>query len=124
MSRPWQLHGCAAFMVVLALACAPTSAASTGGLEYGSANAAQQPSPGGVDPTQPLPPLPGTPEPDPLPGQVATVGPDGLATAPAGAPAVVSAIIAAANRIATTPYIWGGGHRRWEDRGYEWFAGI
>ena len=28
-------------------------------------------------------------------------------------------IIAAGNRIAKTKYIWGGGHRRWEDRGYD-----
>ena len=26
---------------------------------------------------------------------------------------------AAANRIATKPYIWGGGHGRWWDRGYD-----
>src|SRR4051812_43417217 len=32
------------------------------------------------------------------------------AVAPASAPAVVKQVIAAANRIRTTPYIWGGGH--------------
>ena len=42
-----------------------------------------------------------------------------VAVAPPGAPAVVQQIIAAGNRIARTPYIWGGGHRRWEDRGYD-----
>ena len=31
----------------------------------------------------------------------------------------MQAIIAAGNRIAKTRYIWGGGHRRWEDRGYD-----
>jgi hypothetical protein len=117
MSRPRQLHGCAAFLAVLALACAPAAGASNGGHEY--ANAAQQPAPGGADATEPLPPLPGTPEPDPLPGQVATVDADGKATAPEGAPAIVGAIIAAGNRIATRRYVWGGGHRRWEDRGYD-----
>ena len=43
----------------------------------------------------------------------------GRAVAPASAPAEVKAVIAAANRIATKPYIWGGGHRRWWDRGYD-----
>ena len=42
-----------------------------------------------------------------------------MAVAPPGAPAVVQQIIAAGNRIAKTRYIWGGGHRRWEDRGYD-----
>lgn len=31
----------------------------------------------------------------------------------------VAAMIAAGNRIATTPYIYGGGHRSFEDRGYD-----
>ncbi|HEY1855668.1 MAG TPA: hypothetical protein VGG40_13875 [Solirubrobacterales bacterium] len=43
----------------------------------------------------------------------------GRAIAPASAPAAVKAVIAAANRIRTTPYIWGGGHGRWLDRGYD-----
>lgn len=38
---------------------------------------------------------------------------------PAGAPARVKAVIAAANRIRTKPYIWGGGHARWYDNGYD-----
>jgi len=41
------------------------------------------------------------------------------AIAPAGAPAVVKQVIAAANRIRATPYLWGGGHARWWDRGYD-----
>jgi hypothetical protein len=28
-------------------------------------------------------------------------------------------VIAAANRICTRPYVWGGGHGRWWDRGYD-----
>ena len=28
-------------------------------------------------------------------------------------------MIAAANRIRTKPYVWGGGHGRWWDRGYD-----
>ncbi len=41
------------------------------------------------------------------------------AIAPANAPAAVKRVIAAANRIRTTPYIWGGGHGRWQDSGYD-----
>jgi hypothetical protein len=38
---------------------------------------------------------------------------------PKSAPARVKAVIAAANKIRTKPYIWGGGHARWWDRGYD-----
>jgi hypothetical protein len=38
---------------------------------------------------------------------------------PRSAPPRVKAVIAAANRIRTKPYIWGGGHARWWDRGYD-----
>jgi hypothetical protein len=44
---------------------------------------------------------------------------DGRAIAPPGAPAEVKAAIAAANRIAGTPYVWGGGHESWRSRGYD-----
>lgn len=53
------------------------------------------------------------------PGMVATVGADGLATAPALAPPAVQAVIAAGNKIATMPYLYGGGHGKWEDVGYD-----
>ena len=38
---------------------------------------------------------------------------------PKAAPARVKAVIAAANRIRTKPYIYGGGHGKWWDRGYD-----
>ena len=41
------------------------------------------------------------------------------AIAPAGAPAAVKRVIAAANHIRTLPYVWGGGHGRWQDSGYD-----
>jgi hypothetical protein len=41
------------------------------------------------------------------------------AVAPANAPLAVKRVIAAANRIRTLPYIWGGGHGRWQDAGYD-----
>jgi hypothetical protein len=44
---------------------------------------------------------------------------DERAIAPLDAPPAVKQVIAAANRIRATPYIWGGGHARWWDRGYD-----
>jgi cell wall-associated NlpC family hydrolase len=41
------------------------------------------------------------------------------AIAPLNAPSVVKKVIAAANHIRTLPYIWGGGHGRWQDSGYD-----
>ena len=49
----------------------------------------------------------------------ATINPDGTATAPAGAPAVVSQMIAAANQIIGTPYVYGGGHQSFSAAGYD-----
>ena len=49
----------------------------------------------------------------------AYLGSDGLAVAPASAPAEVQAIIEAGNEIATKPYKYGGGHTRWNDSGYD-----
>jgi peptidoglycan hydrolase-like protein with peptidoglycan-binding domain len=53
------------------------------------------------------------------PGSKATIGPDGLAIAPADAPDQVKQIIAAGNAIATKPYHYGGGHGKWDDTGYD-----
>ena len=49
----------------------------------------------------------------------ATLGADGKAIAPAGAPPEVVAVIAAANEIVGKPYKYGGGHGDWEDSGYD-----
>jgi cell wall-associated NlpC family hydrolase len=53
------------------------------------------------------------------PGPNATLGADGKAIAPAGAPPEVVAVIAAANEIVGKPYRYGGGHGDWEDSGYD-----
>ena len=83
---------------------------------------AQAPAPdksGGAAFQEPTPP----PPPDPVnlvvPGSVAQLMPDGSAAAPADAPAEVQQAIWAANKIQDKPYIYGGGHRRFEDRGYD-----
>ena len=132
LARP--LVSVLAALAAVALLTAPAHAAgSNGGVQYGQASQSPVPNPGGVDPTQPVPdpldPLtdPTTPDPTapltpvdpPQLGQVAKLLSTGVAIAPIGAPIAVRRIIAAANRIATTKYVWGGGHRRWDDRGYD-----
>lgn len=60
------------------------------------------------------------PTPATHPGLQAVISADGrTAVAPAGAPLEVQKAIWAANRITTKPYLYGGGHRRWRDRGYD-----
>ena len=44
---------------------------------------------------------------------------NGRAIAPLDAPPAVKSVIAAANKIRTKPYVFGGGHGRWWDRGYD-----
>ena len=53
------------------------------------------------------------------PGQEAQVLSESEASAPASAPAAVQEVVAAGNSIATTPYIWGGGHGSFESEGYD-----
>jgi hypothetical protein len=43
----------------------------------------------------------------------------GMLIPPKSAPPRVKQVIWAADRIRTKPYIWGGGHARWWDRGYD-----
>jgi cell wall-associated NlpC family hydrolase len=68
--------------------------------------------PGGVASTTPETTTPTGP-----PGKAMLV--NGRAIPPANAPAAVKKVIAAANKIRTKPYIYGGGHGRWWDRGYD-----
>jgi cell wall-associated NlpC family hydrolase len=65
--------------------------------------------PGGVSST--------TTEPTAPPGKAILV--NGRAVPPADAPPAVKRVIAAANKIRTKPYIYGGGHARWWDAGYD-----
>jgi hypothetical protein len=44
---------------------------------------------------------------------------DGSLVPPKSAPPRVKAVIAAANKIRSKPYVFGGGHARWWDRGYD-----
>jgi hypothetical protein len=43
----------------------------------------------------------------------------GKAVLPRTSQEAVKQVVKAANRIRTTPYVWGGGHARWWDRGYD-----
>ena len=71
--------------------------------------------PGGVSSTTPeAPPTTETTAPA---GKAIIVG--GRAIPPADAPPAVKKVIAAANKIRTKPYIYGGGHGRWWDAGYD-----
>jgi cell wall-associated NlpC family hydrolase len=72
--------------------------------------------PGGVSTYSPEPaPEPATPT---APAGKAVIV-RGRAVAPLDAPAPVRRAIAAANKIRAKPYIWGGGHGRWWDAGYD-----
>jgi peptidoglycan hydrolase-like protein with peptidoglycan-binding domain len=60
-----------------------------------------------------------TTQPPQVAGDQATLTSDGLAQVPADAPPQVAKFIAAANRIAHTPYRLGGGHAHWKDSAYD-----
>jgi peptidoglycan hydrolase CwlO-like protein len=63
-------------------------------------------------------PVTGTPAPL-TPGQSASYISESQASVPSEAPSAVAGAIEAANSIATTPYIWGGGHGSFESSGYD-----
>jgi hypothetical protein len=44
---------------------------------------------------------------------------NGVVIPPKSAPGRIKAVIAAANKISRKPYIYGGGHARWWDKGYD-----
>ena len=92
--------------VLLALLATALVAASPGARAWAA-------SPGGLSATSSSV----SPEPSAPPGRALLVG--GRAVAPIDAPPAVKRVIAAANQIRTKPYIWGGGHGRWWDRGYD-----
>jgi peptidoglycan hydrolase CwlO-like protein len=60
----------------------------------------------------------GTPAPL-TPGETANFISESQASVPSAAPSAIAAAIEAANSIATTPYIWGGGHGSFSSPGYD-----
>jgi cell wall-associated NlpC family hydrolase len=109
----------AALLVVLPARAGAATRNATGGTSYpsspaggtaGKAQASQQaPAPTASTPATTVVP----------PTAAATVGTDGLAVVPAGAPPQVVALIAAGNAIATMPYKYGGGHGSFDDKAYD-----
>ena len=94
-------------LVVVALAGAPSAAAqSTGGATFKSEAELKAEREKRLKPRA-------------VRGAKATLLPNGLAAAPAGAPPQVRAAIYAANRIVGKPYRYGGGHAKVEDTGYD-----
>jgi hypothetical protein len=108
------------------LALAPGARAESGGISSSySGETVETPSipattaetevPGVSEPSGiPIPP-PGAPT---VPGALATMR-GTAALAPASAPTAVKRVIAAANHIRATPYVWGGGHLSWVADGYD-----
>jgi cell wall-associated NlpC family hydrolase len=104
-SAPWAAANAPArrtLFVALALAAASLAMGAP----------AQATAPGGVPSTTPE-----MAEPTGPPGKAMLVG--GRAIPPVNAPPAVKKVIAAANKIRTKPYIYGGGHGRWWDAGYD-----
>jgi cell wall-associated NlpC family hydrolase len=96
-------------LALAALVAAPTAGAAS----HNGGAGIPPPLPSGGTPIGPVPPAP-------VPGAVAQLAADGRsAVAPAAAPEPVKKAIAAANRITSKPYRYGGGHRRFNDRGYD-----
>jgi len=54
-----------------------------------------------------------------VPTTTTRINPDGTATAPAGAPALVQTMVSAANSILDTSYCVGGGHGNWTSSCYD-----
>jgi cell wall-associated NlpC family hydrolase len=89
----------------------PGGVSSAAGLEAEIPESTETPTPTETGET-------GEAEYDPVsPGKAALVGT--RAIAPLNAPAIVKRVIAAANHIRATPYIWGGGHGGWVSTGYD-----
>jgi hypothetical protein len=115
-------------LAVLALAAPAAAATSTGGASFSApaatpkktstqatqAQAPLDPTVSGGTTTAPVAPAAADPA-----TAVATLVGDGTAAAPAGAPQEVVDLIAAANRIATLPYRYGGGHGSFDDKAYD-----
>ena len=104
----------AALFIAIALPSL-AQAANRGGL---TAYEEEAPEPAPVEPPETTEPA--ATEEIPVTGEVgrATLY-NGRAIAPANAPTAVKQVIAYANKIRLKPYIYGGGHGRWWDQGYD-----
>src|SRR5277367_3248137 len=103
----------AAFHAAISSALALVALASIAAMPGARAWAGE--APGGISAREPEP----EPSADPTAPADRAIIVRGRAIAPLDAPTAVKEVIAAANRIRTKPYIWGGGHGGWWDRGYD-----
>jgi hypothetical protein len=116
----------ACLFAALLLALAPAAHAESGGVSSSySGETVETPA---IPATTAETEVPGVTEPSgvPIPAPTGPTVPGALAglrgtaaLAPASAPTAVKQVIAAANHIRTTPYIWGGGHLAWVAGGYD-----
>jgi hypothetical protein len=74
-----------------------TTSAAAGGAEYGTTSPAETPT---------------------VPGSIAAIV-DGVAYAPADAPDQIKQLIWSTNKIIGMPYVYGGGHSTFDDKGYD-----
>jgi hypothetical protein len=112
---PRSLIALLALAGLLAVLPAAALAAESGGFSARSGYEVELPGTGIVGESEAG--VPGEEEATAAPSRATLV--NGRAIAPAGAPPAVRRVIAAANKIRTRPYIWGGGHGQWWDRGYD-----
>jgi hypothetical protein len=124
-ARPiaWSAAATALVLALVALALAPAARAESGGVGASySGEVVETPSTPVTAAETEVPSVTapsGIPTPAPtVPGATATLAGE-RAVAPRSAPNAIKRVIAAANRIRTTPYIWGGGHGAWQDKGYD-----
>lgn len=94
---------------LIAAAIASVCGSATALASSGGSGAPIAPAPTVPTPTVPTSGVPGK----------ATLLPDGSAVPPAGAPAAVVSAIGAANAIRLKPYIYGGGHKSFNAKGYD-----
>lgn len=106
-----------AFLGALSSLLALVAVASVAAMPGARAWAANAPGGVSVYHPEPEPTAPPTAKPTASAGKAIVVR--GRAIAPIGAPAAVKKVIAAANKIRAKPYVWGGGHARWWDAGYD-----
>jgi cell wall-associated NlpC family hydrolase len=109
-----------ALALALALAAPVAALAAGGGVSPSSSDQGAPATPTTPTPesTECTPAAVGATEPSCAPVAPATLL-LGVAAPPESAPPAVKAAIAAANRIHVKPYIYGGGHGRWWDEGYD-----
>jgi len=112
------------FVLAVAIAAATVFPAAALGAGGGITPAGTAPETG--EPATPSTPTPGSTECTTTPEGTRSCLPVtpatyvlGVVAPPESAPPAVKAAIAAANKIRTRPYIWGGGHARWWSPGYD-----